>query len=280
MPEVRLAAPSIVTSRRKGPVLLSVPHSGRDVGPDLARRACGGAAALHALCDPYVDALVQPLFDRGFGGIVAMAPRAAIDVNRSTEDRDPMVHPDAPPPPPSSKAARGLGVVIGRRADGKPLWKEPLSQATFAHWRADAWDPYHDELKRVLAETRRREGIAILLDCHSMPPLSRGGARVVLGDRNGQSAAPWVADVAEGCLRAMGLPSARNFPYAGGEIARRHGDPESGVHVLQIEVDRTLYLDHAQRRPGSGMGRGRALFAALAEGMEQAAHRAPMRAAE
>ncbi|WP_343346264.1 N-formylglutamate amidohydrolase [Sphingomicrobium sp. XHP0239] len=275
-----LPPPTVIAPTRVGPVIVSVPHSGREIPAELARAARGGDRSIERLADPYVDFLVEPLLDEGHGAVIARAPRAAIDVNRSVDACDPQVHLDAAPPPADSKAARGLGIVIGRGVDGKPLWRDKLPDDAFERWLDSAWHPYHRALEDLIDRTRARHGVAILLDCHSMPPLSARGPFVVIGDRFGQSAAPWVSGVVEALLEDRALPHATNRPYAGGEIAAAHGRPADNVHVLQIEIDRSLYLDRNLRRPGAGIGRIQSLLTAMAARLEDAAQSETLRAAE
>ncbi|WP_265562007.1 N-formylglutamate amidohydrolase [Sphingomicrobium arenosum] len=279
LPDAALPAPIVIAPRSNSPLLLSVPHSGRDCPPALARQVHGGARALAALADPYVDRLVAPLIEAGHGAVVARTPRAALDPNRAPDERVAALHPGTPPAPPGSKAAHGLGIVIAKGA-GKSLWKEPVPLPALEQRIADAWTPYHAALERMIDETVERQGAAILLDCHSMPPRKRGLPRLVLGDRHGSSAAPWVGAAAVAAIEAAGLEAGLNHPYAGGEIARRHGAPTRGVHVLQLEIDRSLYLGRALRVPGSGMGRITRLVTAIAARIEAALPSGERQAAE
>ncbi|MCJ8191814.1 N-formylglutamate amidohydrolase [Sphingomicrobium aestuariivivum] len=280
LPEPDLPAPRIFTPARASPLVLSVPHSGRDCPPWLARQAAGGTRAILALADPYVDRLVAPLVEAGHGAVVAQAPRAALDPNRDPAEKVPALHPEAPAPPPMSKAARGLGIVIARNAAGKPLWKTPLATEAFERRVAVGWRAYHEALSAMIEEARARFGAAVLLDCHSMPPRRRGLPRIVLGDRDGASAAPFVAAAATRVIEAAGLEAGLNHPYAGGEIVRRHGQPGMDVHALQLEIDRSLYLDRALRVPGSGMARITRLVSAVAASLEAAVLEGRARAAE
>ena len=268
---MQLAPPTLYPIRIDSPLILSVPHSGRVVGQDLARLAHGGAPALLGLSDPFVDELVGGLVERGHGAVVAQAPRAAIDVNRAAHERDPDVHEGAPPAPASSRARLGLGLTIARTAPGRPLWKRKIDDSLFAQWMQSAWDPYHALLAGLVEEALARFGTCLLLDCHSMPPLARGSARIVLGDRHGSTAAPWVRAVAAGACHDRGFEPAFNSPYAGGEIVRAHADPSRGIHALQVEIDRSLYLDRTLRVAGPGMGRGRALMETIAAKLDVAA---------
>lgn len=268
-------APIVHEGSLASPIVLSLPHSGRDIGDAMASRAAGGRDALLALSDPYVDAIAQPFIDAGHAAVVATTPRAVIDPNRRLDELDPMIC-DCPPPPPGSKAASGIGLVPSRGRGRRPLWKTRLGAAEVERRIAEAWRPYHDALSGLLAATRERHGHAILLDLHSMPPPHRGLARVVLGDRHGTSADAALVERACQALREAGEACALNHPYAGGAIAAMHGRPATGFHAIQLEIDRALYLDPRLKVPGPGLSRAQRLLGALIhalsrEGLREAA---------
>lgn len=259
-------APIVHEGSLASPIVLSLPHSGRDIDETMASRAAGGRDALLALSDPHVDAIAQPFIEAGHASVVAMTPRAVIDPNRRLDELDPFIC-DCPPPPPGSKAASGIGLVPSRGRGRRPLWKEPPGLAEVDRRIEQAWRPYHAALSRLLAATRARHGHAILLDLHSMPPPRRGLPRIVLGDRHGTSAAPDIVERTCRAIRDAGEECALNHPYAGGAIAAMHGQPSEGVHALQVEYDRALYLDPLLKTPGPGLSRARRLLAALVEAL-------------
>ena len=119
--------------------------------------------------------------------------------------------------------------------------------------------PLLEVLHLLIGRTKARFGYCLLLDCHSMPSAgkdksgSRGRVDVVLGDCHGGACAPVVADTAAGVLKAMGYRVARNRPYAGGHVTRHYGAPAEGVHGLQVEINRDLYMDEGRIRPHEGM---------------------------
>lgn len=237
------------------PVLLSVPHAGRDYGTDLLVDARVSRVTLGLLEDPLVDRLVEPAIAAGAAAVVALAPRALIDLNRSLDDLDPaMVSPPADRSA-SHRASAGLGLIPSRLAGHGALWRHPMSAAEVQR-RIDAVHrPYHDAIADALVAIRARFGVAILLDCHSMPARTRSVPGIVLGDRHGSSCADWLARTVADVCDARAIRTARNDPYAGGEIVRRHGAPDHGIHALQIEFDRRLYLAHNARDAGSGFVR-------------------------
>ena len=125
------------------------------------------------------------------------------------------------------------------------------------------------EKAATMRHARAQHGACLLIDCHSMPSIAGPGARprIVIGDRHGRSAGPRLVDAAMRAVRSAGLSVARNHPYAGGHTLDRHGRPAFGRHALQIEIDRALYLDAAQREPGPGLAAIRRLLADIAEAL-------------
>ncbi len=236
--------PAVPTS----PVVVSVPHAGRDYPDALLARLRVPVEALRPLEDRYVDAVAHAAHaDEVL--IVARRARAWIDLNRSERDRDPRVDLGAGrfgAPQLSARVRGGLGLVPRRAAAGTEIWATPWSAEDVAARIHADHRPYHDAVAAALMAARARFGIAILLDLHSMPPLAGvDPARVVIGDRFARtSAARFVARI-EGCARRAGFAAALNTPYSGGHILERHGDPARGIHAIQLEIDRSLYLDPA-----------------------------------
>ncbi|WP_265529228.1 N-formylglutamate amidohydrolase [Sphingomicrobium marinum] len=280
MSETPLPSPSVYPTGAGLPVILSVPHSGRDLPESVARAAIGGSKPILGLADPLVDLLVAPLVERGIGAVIARAPRGAIDPNRATDALEPNAVKGAAPPPPRSREAKGLGLIPSRGPGGSPLWREPLPRVIAQSRIAAAWLPYHDAVERLIDQVAARHGGAILLDCHSMPPRRRGLPPVVIGDRHGTSCAGWVSAAAAYAVRACHYQSAFNHPFAGGEIVRRHGDPDRNIHALQIEVDRSLYLDRYLRDAGPGWRRTQMLYSAIVDALLAEWDRHGLRAAE
>lgn len=256
------------------PVLLSVPHAGRHYTAALLAAARVPASALGILEDPLVDRLIRAGIDAGAAAIVAHAPRAEIDLNRSLADLDPAMVGRSllgarPAAPLSRRAVAGLGLIPSRLASHGAIWRGTLPRSEVERRIARVHVPYHAAIDSALRFMRDRFGVAVLLDCHSMPP--REGSPVVLGDRYGASCGPELIAVAEAVCAARGLPATRNDPYAGGEIVARHGCPDAGIHAMQIEIDRRRYLAADLRTPGPGFERVATLIGAIAEAVGEAA---------
>ena len=245
------------------PVLLSVPHSGRDYSDALVGQARLGKASLERLEDPLVDLLVRGAIDRGIGAVIARAPRALIDCNRGEDDLDPRGVAGRSEAPVSERARSGLGLIPARLAGIGALWRGPIDEAGLEQ-RLAIHRGYHAALAEALAKLSAAWPQVVLIDCHSMPPRAAGQAQIVIGDRHGTSARSSVSAMAMGIASSMGFAVAHNAPFAGGHVVARHGRPEGGISAIQVEVDRGLYCGRDLRSPGHGFDRVAMLFERLA----------------
>jgi len=237
-------------------VVLSVPHAGRDYPLQLRAALRLPLTALRPLEDRHVDELA--LAARGGETLfVAQRARAWIDLNRAEHERDPKLDDGASmkSQPMSAKLRSGLGLVPRRVPAAGDIWRRRLSGEEVSHRIRADHRPYHEALSAALRAARDRFGVAVLLDIHSMPSLGAPDAapRIVLGDRFGRSAASRFLGRLEGIARAHGIACAVNAPYSGGHILDRHAHPRQSIHAIQIEFDRTLYLDAALDQPGPGL---------------------------
>lgn len=244
------------------PVVLSVPHAGRDYPSALLAAIRVPVTALRILEDRHVDQLA--LAARHTESLIIQRPaRAWIDLNRGEHERDPKLDDGADPrglPALSAKLRSGLGLVPRRIAAAGEIWGARLSNAAVTARIIADHRPYHAALADLLAAARARFGVAVLLDIHSMPSLGAPGdaAQIIFGDRFGKSAAARFIARLEGEAEAAGIAHALNSPYAGGHILDRHAAPQNGIHAIQIEFDRTLYLDEMHDEPGPGFARSAA----------------------
>ena len=259
-----LSSPNIRPPRGDLPVILSVPHSGRDYPDWLVAMAAGGKAALSNLEDPYVDRLVWRAVQRGVGAVIARAPRAAIDCNRAEDEVDPAVVDGARRGRVTARARGGLGIVPARTQQHGFLWRRAITVKQLQERIEQAHQPYHQAIEEQLQLLLDRFGCALLLDCHSMPPPPDGVPSVVFGDCRGRTADPWFSSEAVAISRRLGFDARLNDPFAGGHIIERHAKPASGVHALQIELDRRRYLDGKLKFPGTGFDQAASLIETLA----------------
>lgn len=258
----------------RGCVCLSVPHAGRDYPEWIANALNVPLTKTRSLEDRYADALVGEAVSRGYPALIARVPRLVIDLNRAETDFDPAIvgGPCAMIARPSVRARGGLGLVPDRLGTIGRLWKGRLSASDLAARIATSHRPYHRALNDTLAAIQGQHGVAVLVDVHSMPSLTGlDAADVVIGDLWGRATDPSLAVVAHDLLTANGLRVAHNTPYAGGHILERHTRPKNGVHGLQIEIDRRLYLDSKLDLPASGAARAAGIIADLADALSDAA---------
>lgn len=238
----------------ESPVVLSVPHAGRDYPLSLRAALRAPFASLAALEDRHVDAIALAARERETL-LLQEIPRAWIDLNRAEHERDPLLDDGARASNLSAKVRAGLGLVPRRTTHAGELWRRRLGADEVEARIARDHRPYHGALAETLASARSRFGTAVLLDIHSMPPIAGGRARVVLGDRFGRAAAARFVNRMEAVLEAADIAYAINTPYAGGHILERHGRPQGQVHAIQLEIDRSLYLDERLDAPGPGLKR-------------------------
>ncbi|MBC9034911.1 N-formylglutamate amidohydrolase [Sphingomonas sp. JC676] len=246
--------------------MLSVPHAGREYPLPLRAALRVPLAALRGLEDRHADTLGLQA-RRGETLFVAERARAWIDLNRAEHERDPRLDDGASSlgRPQSAKLRSGLGLVPRRVGNSGDIWSRRLSSEEVAERIRADYRPYHAAVDAALAAARVRFGVAVLLDIHSMPPLGDPATapRLVLGDRFGKSSAARFIGRIEGVARAHGVAIGANTPYSGGHILERHGDPRRGVHAIQLEFDRSLYLDAALDQPGPGLAATVALLRAI-----------------
>lgn len=265
------------------PVVISVPHGGRDYPAALRQALRVPLAAVLLLEDRHIDAVARAARTTETM-IVQERARAWIDLNRGEDERDPKVDEGALPRPllhQSAKLRSGLGLVPRRASGAGDLWGRRFADADVVRRIAEDHRPYHAALSEALSAARATFGVAVLLDVHSMPPLGTPGSapRIVLGDRFGHTAdARFVARL-EAAGAAAGHATALNAPYAGGHILERHADPAAGVHAIQLEFDRSLYLDRRLDAPGAGFAGVAALLARMLAALADEALSTPIAAA-
>lgn len=268
--------------------VFSSPHSGRVYTERFTRASRLSGLQLRLSEDAYVDELYAQVPDCGAPLLSAVMPRAYLDLNRGPTEMDPALVEGARLSGLNPRIAAGLGVVPRVVAEGMPIYSGKIS-LNEAEARVEAFHlPYHRCLSRLIDRARQEFGVAVLFDCHSMPSDALRGYHaqrlprpdVVLGDRYGASAAPWVMEVVQGSFEAEGFAVTRNTPFAGGYITQRHGRPSRGIHAIQIELDRSLYLDELHITPGDGFAETRARLSRVSAVLAEIGDRAASMAAE
>jgi N-formylglutamate amidohydrolase len=238
-------------------VVFASPHSGRAYAREFVKRSILDERTLRSSEDALVDKLFASAPDHGAPLLSAVVPRAWIDVNRSVDELDPNLIEGLRDGAHNPRVASGLGVVPRVVANGKSIYRGKIALDEARERIDEVWHPWHETVSVLMDESMALFGEAILVDCHSMPheaidtiPHPRGARpEIVLGDRFGTAAASDLVDQIEAAFAAAGLNVARNAPFAGAFATQRYGHPLRNRHVVQIEIDRSLYLDERTVRP-------------------------------
>jgi N-formylglutamate amidohydrolase len=245
----------LIPERPFSPVIFTSAHSGRAYSADLMAGVRLCALNLRRSEDCFVDELFSAAPIHGATLLAANFPRAFCDANREAWELDQTMFVDPLPDwvnTTSSRVSAGLGTIAKVVASGEAIYGSKLVFAEAERRIYKYWRPFHDTLARLIEDIRTRFGYCLVIDCHSMPsggPGKRAGGRAidfVLGDLHGSACASRVTRGAEALLTSKGYVVRRNDPYAGGFITRHYGRPSRGVHVLQVEVARALYMDEAR----------------------------------
>jgi len=251
-------------ARWTAPVVFASPHSGRRYPTRFVHQSRLSARDLRRSEDAFVDEIFAMAPDLGAPLLKAHFPRAYVDANRNAYELDPSMFSDALPDHVVTKSPRitaGLGTVPKIVASGENIYEAKLTYEDARERIETHYKPYHQALAALVDETVERFGGCLLIDCHSMPSFGTGDKRrkvaplpdMVLGDCHGRSCAREVVAIAENILEENGFHTVRNKPYAGGFTARHYGKPRRGVHVLQVEINRAIYMDEKKIARGPGL---------------------------
>ena len=255
--------------RRTSCVVFASPHSGRDYPWSFLRRTVLDEKTIRSSEDAFVDQLFDMAPKMGAPLLRAGAPRAFVDLNRSADELDPAVIEGVRRQGHNPRIASGLGVIPRVVANGRVIYRGKITQRE-AERRIDLyWRPYHQMLQKLLDGAHQNHGQAVLIDCHSMPHeamdgVARGGMtrpNVVLGDRFGAAADGEIMDQVEAAFAAAGFAVARNAPFAGAYVTQAYGRPSRNQHAVQVEIDRSLYMNERLIRPNSDFDAVRARLA-------------------
>jgi N-formylglutamate deformylase len=235
----------------RGPLLFNSPHSGRVYPREFLLTSRLDLATLRRSEDSFVDELIAGVVTRGHPLVRAHFPRCYVDVNREPYELDPRMFDGRLPSFANTRSMRvagGLGTVARVVGDAQEIYDQRISVAEALKRIDSLYKPYHRTLRRVFMRLHRDFGAAMLIDCHSMPSATgakdeRPRADLVLGDRYGTSCVSVVAETIETTMRGFGYAVSRNKPYAGGFITEHYGNPTAGLHAIQLEINRALYMD-------------------------------------
>ncbi|UWP88645.1 N-formylglutamate amidohydrolase [Aliiroseovarius crassostreae] len=237
-------------------VVFASPHSGRAYERSFLRSTLLDQWQIRSSEDAFVDMLFADVPQFGAPFLVANAPRAYVDLNRGAEELDPALVRGVRRQALNARIASGLGVIPRVVAGARPIYHGKISLSEAQQRLSAVWFPYHDQLQRLLDDCHRQFGQAVLIDCHSMPHeavrnVTYKGVRpdIVLGDRYGAAASAGIVKLVASAFEAQGFSVALNTPFAGAYMAQHYGRPTYHQHVVQVEIDRALYMNEGMVRP-------------------------------
>lgn len=247
----------ILPATQSSCVVFASPHSGRDYTWSFMRKTVLNEHAIRSSEDAFVDQLFECAPEYGATFLKAGAPRAFVDLNRARDELDPALIEGVRRLRHNPRVASGLGVIPRVVANGRAIYRGKMSLHEAQERITDYWEPYHEKLQTLLDVAHDRHGQTVLIDCHSMPHeamdgVLRSGMRrpdVVLGDRFGAAASGDVVDRIEAAFVTAGFVVTRNAPFAGAYITQAYGKPSKGQHAVQVEIDRSLYMNEKLIRP-------------------------------
>jgi N-formylglutamate amidohydrolase len=260
-------------ARWRAPIIFNSPHSGSAYPDEFLKASRIDLATLRRSEDSFMDELIADLSDRGFAVVRVHFPRSYVDVNREPYELDPRMFAGRLPSFANTRSMRvagGLGTIPRVVGDGQEIYRDRLAVEDALKRIEALYKPYHRALRRLINKVYQTFGTVVMVDCHSMP--SVGISRdeplrpdLVIGDRYGTSCAAMLADMVEATMGGLGYSVGRNKPYAGGFITEHYGNPASGLHAIQLELNRAIYMDERRRERGPNFAQVVTDFAALAD---------------
>lgn len=270
-PPFEIAEPAIWRS----PIIFNSPHSGSVYPEQFLSASRIDLAGLRRSEDSFMDELIGGLTDAGFPVVRVNFPRSYVDVNREPYELDPRMFTGRLPSFANTRSMRvagGLGTIPRVVGDGEEIYRERLGVDDALGRIELLYKPYHRALRRLIHKAHQTFGTVILVDCHSMPstgisPDEPKRPDIVIGDRYETSCAPQLPNIIDDVMRSLGYSLARNKPYAGGFITEHYGNPASGLHAVQLELNRAIYMDERRRERGPRFRQIAADFLTLADAL-------------
>ena len=262
-----IVEPSTLTSG----VVFALPHSGRDYGVSFLNQSILDQSSIRSSEDAFLDQLIYGIEKYGVPKIIANAPRAFIDLNRSTDELDPALISGIKNNIRNPRIISGLGVIPRVVSHGKEIYRGKLSLEQAQSRIEYYWKPYHNDLSNLLKRAQSIFGQSLLIDMHSMPHEAVStrssfikAPEIVVGDRFGMSSDPEFTSLIISILKQNGFRVAKNTPFAGAFVTKHHGKVKQRTHAIQLEIDRSLYMDEERVLPNSGFEKLKSqLFPAL-----------------
>lgn len=233
------------------PIIFNSPHSGRRYERTFLNQTALNWREIRASEDSYVDTLLDSVTDFGSVLIEACFPRSFVDLNRSYDELDTKLIDIIKKRALNPRISAGLGVIPRITGNGLEIYRRKISMIEVYSRLQKFYFPYHTKLKKLIKKAKFDFGFSILFDFHSMPHNSLQfwqqkktfHPEIILGDCFGSSCSSWLSETVFDIFSSEGFRVETNVPFSGGFITRNYGNPKKNIHVIQVEIDRSLYMN-------------------------------------
>ena len=231
------------------PILITVPHAG-DIYPNLfIKNLKVNLCEVRRIEDYQSNKILDKIDEQMADIIIAQCSRAVVDLNRSRNAIDHGMFSQGFEHEPVSEKQMikyGLG-VFPNKIFGKTILKNPLPFSYATHMLEHYYDPFHKSLNKQIIYLSNIFGFCYHIDLHTMPSKAllnfKKEPDIVLGDNFGKSCSIGLPNYFQNVFKENGFTVELNNPYAGGFITRNYGNPSKGIHTIQIEINRKIYMD-------------------------------------
>ena len=236
--------------KEKFPIIISLPHSGDNYYSEFINSSLLDKDELCRAEDSFVDEIWDFSINEGYCYIKSTIPRIYVVLNRHPLELDPYLCSSDIPKFEQSKSLKvlsGIGVIPKVSNYGNDIYAEPLSRAEIRKRLISYYFPYHRALKYMIKRLKNKFNDVLVIDCHSMPssdvPKKSTFVDINLGNNYGLSISENIFNLIRGNFEKLGFIVEENIPYSGGFITQFYGNPSDGIHVLQLEINRSIFMD-------------------------------------
>jgi len=239
----------LIRKNPDNPILITVPHAG-NIYPDLfIKNLKINLCEVRRIEDYQSNKILDQIDEQMADIIIAQCSRAVVDLNRSRNAIDYTMFSQVFEHEPVSEKQMikyGLG-VFPNKIFGKTILKTPLPVSYATHMLENYYDPFHKSLHKQIMYLYNIFGFCYHIDLHTMPSKAllnfKKEPDIVLGDNFGKSCSIGLPNYFQNVFKENGFTVELNNPYAGGFITRNYGNPSKGIHTIQIEINRKIYMD-------------------------------------
>jgi N-formylglutamate amidohydrolase len=229
------------------PVIISLPHSGTKYSKNFLNSTQLTKNELQLSEDSYVDILLLNILKNNISFVKTNFPRSYVDVNRHPFEVDPLMISSKIPNfinSKTSKTVSGIGVIPRVSIYGNEIYNQLLTRKEVIRRLLQCYFPYHKKLKFLIKSLKNKYNNILVLDFHSMPSSSLvHKTDIVIGNNYNLSCTPTITGLIKNYFKSYDYITLENNPYSGGYITKSLGNPLKGVNVIQIEINRSLYMN-------------------------------------